>query len=59
MMICSRPRCGKLAVIKRWLPGIGPFPKLLVCLCCQCKDLPLWNEDVIKEEKLEANENVV
>ena len=51
-MICSRyASCGNLAVIKRWFLG-GMFPILIVYLCSECKDLPLWNVDVSKEEKL-------
>jgi hypothetical protein len=50
--ICSTQRCGKTAVVKRWLAGFGPCPVLMVHLCDGCKDIPLWCEDVIKEEKI-------
>lgn len=56
---CSIKNCKKLAVIKRWILGVGPCPTLLVFLCSNCKDIPLWNEDIVKEEKIGENENVV
>lgn len=49
---CSPPSCGKPAIIKRWFRGPDPCPVIVVYLCSNCKDIPLWNEDVIKEERV-------
>lgn len=56
MRNCSRSECKKPAVVKRWLLGIGPCPALIVYLCCDCKDILLWNDDVIREEKIEQKD---
>lgn len=51
---CSRQQCKQPAVVTRWYVGVGSCPPLMVHLCLNCKDIPLWDEenDLIKEEQV-------
>jgi len=52
LVYCILPKCGKPATVRRIFPGISFFPILQVYLCSTCKDISLWNQDFIKEEKV-------